>query len=436
MSAKIAVSLIGQRRYWPMLVAQSLGAFNDNLFRFSLISLATYSSLTLLGRGEEWMNPTAATAFTLAMFLFSAIAGRVADKYDRTRILRFTKFAEIWLMLLAAIGFFLQSGILLVVTLFFMGMQSAFFAPAKNAALPNLLEDHELVPGNAFLSGSLNMSILLGIVVGTLLAGSDQGAMIVGGILVGVAILGWVSIRQLPSIPAANPDMKMSWNFVGETWRVLRFAGDYPRVLRPMLGVAWFWMLGAAIVFSVMPTFTSGVLGGDQNVLSLFNASFTIGGALGAILCGALSGRGNALIFSVIGAIGLVVFPTDIALYTMNRPVLADDAALMGVSAFIADPANWRILGDLVLAAVSAGLFVVPLQAMAQRRAPQELRGRLLSVGSILNAGAATIGNFALPAVLALTLPIPAAFLLVAAISAMIALYTLYWHRKLKQEAG
>ena len=436
MSARIAVSLIGQRRYWPMLVAQSLGAFNDNLFRFSMISLATYSSLTLFGRGEEWMNPAAATAFTLAMFLFSAIAGRIADRYDRTQILRFTKFAEIWLMMMAAIGFFLQSGVWLVVTLFFMGMQSAFFAPTKNAALPNLLEDHELVYGNAVLSGALNMSILIGIVVGTLLAVSHQGGMVVGGILVGMAILGWISIRQLPAIPAANPDMKINWNFIGETIRVLRFAGAHPRVLRPLLGVAWFWMLGAAIIFSGMPTFTSDVIGGDQNVLSLFNATFTIGGALGAILCGALSGRGNALIFSVIGAIGLVLFPADLAFNTMGRPLLADDVERMGIEAFLADRQNLRILADLVLAAVSAGLFVVPLLAMAQRRAPEELRGRLLSVGSILNAGAATLGNFTLTLVVVLAWPIPAAFLLVASISALIAAYTFYWHLKLRGEAS
>ncbi|WP_421791413.1 MFS transporter [Hyphobacterium sp.] len=436
MSAKIAASLIGQRRFWPMLAAQSFGAFNDNLFRFSLISLATYSTLTLFGRGEELMNPVAASAFTIAMFLFSAIAGRAADKFDRTRILRFTKFAEIWLMSLAAIGFFLQSGPLLVVTLFFMGMQSAFFAPTKNAALPNLLDDHELVPGNAILSGALNMSILLGIVVGTLLAGSHQGGMIVGGVLVIMAIIGWISIRQLPLLPAAKPDMKMSWNVVMETFRVLRFAGEHPRVLRPLLGVAWFWLLGAAIIFSVMPTFTSSVLGGDQTVLSLFNASFTIGGALGAILCGTLSGRGNALIFSVIGAIGLVIFPVDLALSTMNRPVLPEDTELMGINAFLAEPGNIRILVDLVMSAVSAGLFVVPLQAMAQRRSPQELRGRLLSVGSILNAGAATIGNFMLAAVLALALPIPAAFLVVAIISAAIAAYTFYWHRRIQREGA
>lgn len=421
MSARIAVSLIGQRRYWPMLVAQSLGAFNDNFFRYALVTIVTFQSVSLFGLDSELLVPIAASAFTLPIFLFSAIAGRIADKFDRSKMMRFAKFAEIWLMVIAAAGFILREPLLLIITLFFMGVQSAFFAPAKNSALPTLLGPHELVPGNAMISGLLNISVLVGIGFGTVTITREFGPEIVGGGLVVMAVLGWLAIRQLPPAPASNPDMPLTLNFVWEIVRVLRSTLGHPDVLRPLLGAAWFWMLAASVV-TLIPNFVRSVLGTDETAVLLFSALFTIGAATGAILCGALSGKGDALPFTVAGAIGLVVFNVDIALITWNNPTLPAGADLVPGMEFVQDPANRRLLIDLVLAAVSAGLFVVPLQAMAQRRAPADLRGRLLSAGGLLNAATATLGQFTLAALALLGLPLQSAFIYLATISLIVAI--------------
>lgn len=434
MSARIAVSLIGQRRYWPMLVAQSLGAFNDNFFRYALVTIVAFQGVTLFGLNSEILVPIAASAFTLPIFLFSAFAGRIADKFDRTRIMRFAKFAEIWLMLIAAAGFILREPLLLIVTLFFMGVQSAFFAPAKNSALPTLLEPHELVPGNAMISGLLNISVLIGIGFGTVLITRESGPEIVGAILVGIAVIGWISMRQLPPAPASNPDMPVSWNFLWEIIRVLRSAFQNPQVLRPLLGAAWFWMLAASIV-TLIPNFARGVLGTDETAVLLFSALFTIGAAIGAILCGALSGKGDALPFSVAGAIGLVVFNIDVALITWNNSPVPADAELIPGMEFVMDPANRRLLIDLVLAAVSAGLFVVPLQAMAQRRAPAEIRGRLLAAGGLLNAFTATLGQFTLAAIATVALPMQTAFLYIAGVSLIVAIVAFIRMMKLRSQS-
>jgi len=430
MSAKIAAQLVTQRRFLPLLVAQSLGAFNDNFFRYALVTLITFEGLTMFGLDRLTLVSVAASMFTVPIFLFSAVAGRMADKFDRTRIMRFAKFAEIWLMAITALGFILEQPHLLMTALFLMGTQSAFFTPAKNSALPTLLTDKELVPANALISGLLNVSVLIGIGTGTWLITQSFGPQAVGGGLVVMAIIGWLAIRQLPEAPASQPDMPLTVAFIGETVRVLGYALKAPDVLRPLMGVAWFWMLAASII-TLMPVFTASVLGADETVVLLFSALFTVGAAIGAMACGALSGDGDALPFSIAGAFGVVIFAGDVALHTWSNPLTPEGAPLVSANAFMAEPANLRILIDLGMAAVSAGLFVVPLQAMAQRRAPAELRGRLLAAGGILNAATATAGQFVLAAIAALTLPIQTAFLVIAAISLLAGLFIL-WRQSLR----
>lgn len=434
MSARIAARLLTQRRFMPLLLAQAMGAFNDNFFRYGLVAMITFAGLSFAGLDDSVLVPVAASMFTIAMFAFSAIAGRLADIVDRTKIMRFAKFAEIWLMAIVALAFILREPLLLLVALFLMGVQSAFFTPAKNAALPTLLKPNELIAGNALLSGTLNVAILIGIAIGTMLAERPLGPEIIGGVLIVVALLGWLAIRQLPEAPASRPDMKMSFNIVGETFRVVAFAFRAPDVLRPLLGVAWFWMLAAAVI-TLMPIFTRSVLGADASVVVTFSVLFTMGTAVGAILCGALSGDGDGLGFSVAGAIGIVVCTADVAFYTWARPLAGDDAVLLNTAQFLDDPANWRIVADLGIAAISAGLFVVPLQAMAQRRADPELRGRLLAAGGIMNAGTATAGNFVLAFIGLAGLPLQTAFLIISGISATVACVIL-WRLSLRRGSG
>ncbi|WP_300543212.1 MFS transporter [Maricaulis sp.] len=425
MSARIAARLVTQRRFLPLLIAQSLGAFNDNFFRYAVVTMVTFGGLSMFGLDRLTLVSVAASLFTVPIFLFSAIAGRLADRFDRTRIMRVAKFAEIWLMAIVALGFVLEQPHLLMAALFLMGAQSAFFTPAKNSALPTLLAPTELVPANALLSGLLNVCVLVGIGLGTWLITKTYGPATVGGGLVVMAIVGWLAIRQLPSAPASRPDLKLTANFVAETVRVLGYAWRAPAVLRPLLGVAWFWMLAASIV-TLMPVFTASILGADETVVLVFSALFTVGAAVGAMLCGALSGEGDALPFSIAGALGIVVFTGDVALYTWANPVIPEGAALLSADVFLAERANWRILTDLCLAAISAGLFVVPLQAMAQRRAAPELRGRLLAAGGILNAATATGGQFVLAGIAATGLPIQTAFVTIAAISLLAGLFILW----------
>ncbi len=410
MSLKLSVQLMGQRRYVPIWAAQVLGAFNDNLFRFSLVMLATFSGMTVLDLPKEQMTPIAATVFTLPIFLFSAVAGQVADRYDRMKIMRVMKFFEIFLMMGAAVGFLLNSAWVLLGVLFLMGVQTAFFIPARTSAMPTLLDSNELVTANALMSGAVNVAILAGAIGGTLLTQQAYGPPATGVVLIIVAILGWLSARQGPPAKASNPDMQISWNIVWQTAKLLGFIWKAKDVLRPAIGIAWFWMLSAAVI-TVLPVFSREVLGTDQSVVAVFQVLFTVGAVVGAMVCGLLNRGGGALIFTVIGAAGLVIFATDLALYTAS---MSPSGELRNASAFLEDPASPRILVGLFGAALSGGMFVVPLQAMAQRRADPERRGRLLAASNILNGAAATLGPFILFLLARAEAPLQGAFWFVA----------------------
>ena len=421
MSLKLAVSLMGQRRYVPMWVAQVFGAFNDNLFRWSLVTLATFSGLTVMDMPPDQMTPIAATIFTLPIFLFSAVAGQVADRFDRMKIMRVLKFVEIFLMIAAAIGFILQLPYVLLFVLFMMGVQTAFFVPARTSAMPTLLEPEELVTANAMMSGPINVAILAGAIGATLMITQGWGAYAVGAMLITMAVFGWLGARQGVEAPAYDPGLKVSLNIFAETARMLAFLKRAPDVMRPALGVAWFWMMSAAVL-TVLPLFARNILGADENVVALFQGLFTVGALTGAVLCGALNRGEDALIFTVLGAFGLVVFPAAIAIYTAGW---SPQGALMGPSAFLAASEHQMVLLGLFLSAVSGGLFLVPLQAMIQRRADPERRGRLLAASGILNGAAASLGPFTLFALARLGAPVNAAFWFIAAGSLIAAVFFL-----------
>lgn len=418
MSPLSAFALLGQRRYWPIWAGQVLGAFNDNLFRYALVTMAAYQGMNVFGLPPEQMAPVAATAFTLPLFMFSAVAGQVADKFDRMKIMRITKFCEIFLMALAGLGLILGQAWMLLGVLFLMGVQTAFFVPARSAAMPNVLEQHELVGGNALLSGAINIMILAGAIGGNMMIGQTWGPTVVGAILISCAVSGWLAMRAGVPAPASNPEMAVSWNIFTETSRILAFGLSDRPLVGPLLGVAWFWLLAAAVI-TVLPVLTPNVLGGHPSVVSLFQVLFTIGAALGAISCAVLSRGGEARWLSIVGAIGLVIFPLDLALQVMGR---TPGPELIDAITFMNDPGNLRILIGLTLAAVSGGLFLVPRQAMIQGRALPERRGRVLAASGVLNGASATVGQLMLLVLARMGAPLPTIFLIIAAGSAIIVL--------------
>ena len=279
--------LLLSRRFAPLYVLFEAGTFNDNALKYAMIALITYVAATnpnfefLPGLPEQMKVPLASLIFTLPFLIFCSIAGQIADKVDRGIIFRWIKRAEMAIMVLAGIGFLTQSILILAVALGLMGTQSAFFAPTKNAVMPQWLDSDELIRGNGLLSGTQFAMILLGTIIGTALG--TNFPMILAGLLIILAIIGWLAAETCPPAAPPNPELKIDYNPITAIWSVVKKIFEHPDVLRPWLGIGWFYGL-STIFLTVFPNFIKDVMGYDSSVFMLVMATSTIAIFIGSIL--------------------------------------------------------------------------------------------------------------------------------------------------------
>jgi len=374
-------ALLRQRRFAPFFWTQFLGAANDNLFKFAFTVLVTYQ-LQL-----EWLPPALAglvigALFILPFLLFSATAGQLADKHDKTVLIRFVKTLEIGIMLLAAWGFFTVNVPALLGCVFLLGLHSTLFGPVKFAYLPQHLSERELTGGNGMVEMGTFVAILLGNVAGGLLiAVPEIGAHQVAVTCLVLAIAGRLMAQWVPASPATDAALVINWNPVSETWRNLRLAHSNRVVFRSVLGISWMWFFGAAFL-SNFPAFAKEVLHGNEQVASLLLVVFSIGIGSGALLCETLSRRHVEIGLVPLGAIGMSLFSVD--LYFASRGLPPTDT--LAVGSFLAQPAHWRVIVDLALLSLFAGLYSVPMYALIQLRSQPTHRARIIAANNILNA--------------------------------------------------
>jgi MFS family permease len=445
MSAKHAAKLLTSRRFMPLFSAQLFGAFNDQFLKMALITLVTWGGLNVAGMEPAIIVPIAGAVFTAPFFLFSAMAGQVADKYDKAFVLLRVKQAEIIIMLLAALGFYIGSPLLLLTVVAMMGAQSAFFSPTRNAVLPQWLTDKELITGNALMNGFVSVSILVGQIMGIALIVTKTGPQMVSSILVVFAFFGWLSIRMAPAAPSPNPGLKIDKWVIPEIFRTLFFAAKHPNVFRPMLGTAWYYWLSAGVLI-IMPAYIRSVLAYDQNVLIIVMALFTMGALTGALTCMILSKGGEAIGLSAVGAFGIAIFTFDFFILAGDTSRLAfagyladagNGKPLLGtVSDFFAQPDAKRFMIDLIGSAVAASMFVIPLNAMAQRRADAQHRARLLAAGALLLNASTTLSQMVIAGIGLTSLPMHFPFLIISIISLLIGIYAFYRARQTKKQAA
>lgn len=428
MSLKIAGRLFTQKRFLPLFTLFQAGTFNDNALKNSLISLVVFGGMVLFS--DTLPRPAiisiAALLFTMPFLILCTIAGQIADKVDRGLVLKWIKRAEMAIMIIAAIGFFLQSPYILAFTLFCMGAQSAFFSPTKNAVLPQWLSDDELITGNSLMSGFQFFFILLGMAVGTMIVmlnlNADMfwtGPRIIAVLLLFFAIVGWLAAEKVPSAPAPQPNLKIDYNPLTSIYNVMKTSIAHMDVFRPMMGVAWFYGFSNVLVLA-LPTFVADVMQYDQNVLTAILVSSTLGILTGSLLCVVLARGREAMGLIMIGILGVTLFTLD--LYLNTEP--STRAVQGGFDVFKADPGTPRFLFSLMGASVCAGLYVVPLQAMMQRRSSDELRARLMSAGSVLVNAMVNVVTFGLIGLSFTAMPPAAPFLFIVFVSAFVVLYT------------
>jgi len=417
-------ALLRQGRFAPFFWTQFLGAGNDNLFKFALTVLVTYQLQV------SWLEPKMAglvigALFIVPFMLFSATAGQWADKYDKSAIMRWIKVLEIVIMGLAAWGFWHGQVALLLACVFLMGVHSTLFGPVKYAYLPQHLSPQELTGGNGMVEMGTFVAILLGNVGGGLIMGMGQeGARYAALVCMLLAVVGWAVSLRIPASPSSSPNLQLNWNPVSETVRNLQLAWQYPSVFRSLLGISWMWFFGA-VFLSQFPSFAKDVLGGDTQVASLLLVVFSVGIAVGSLLCETLSRRHVEIGLTPIGAIGMSVFAFDLYLATkgMQHP---SGEALSGVAAFVQQPSHWRVMADLALLAFSAGIYSVPMYALIQLRAQPSHRARIIAANNILNAVFMVVSSLGAGAMLAAGFSIPDVFAATAILNVLVVGYV-FW---------
>jgi 1-acyl-sn-glycerol-3-phosphate acyltransferase len=376
-------ALLGQRRFAPFFWAQFLGAGNDNLFKFAFTVMVTYGTAHASGLAPALVVQLIAALFILPFLLFSATSGQLADKYDKAVLIRFVKSLEIVIMLIALYGFTSRHVPALLACTFLLGVHSTLFGPVKYAYLPQHLGERELTGGNGMVEMGTFVAILLGNVVGGLLiAVPEVGPAYVASTCLALAVLGRLAAQFVPRAPATDAGLTINWNPVSETWRNLRLANGNVAVFRSLLGISWMWFFGA-VFLTQFPAFAKDVLGGNEQVASLLLVVFSVGIAIGSLLCEGLSRRHVEIGLVPAGAFGMTLFSVD--LYFASRAIVHPDTALT-LSQFVLVGANWRVMADLLLLALFAGLYSVPMYALIQMRSLPSHRSRIIAANNILNA--------------------------------------------------
>ncbi len=410
--------LLASRRLLPLFVTQFLGAFNDNLFKAALMVLFVYGGLVAEDRTDLAVN-AAAALFVLPFFLFSATAGELSDKYEKSRLIQFVKISEICVAFLAGVSLYFNNLTLMLVVLFLFGLQSTFFGPLKFSILPQHLHQTELVGGNAMIEMGTFVAILLGTLIGASIGGMGQVTAWLFVLVLAVAVVGWLASRHIPVAPASAPEQRVNWNLFTATLRLIGLARENRAVFLSILGISWFWLIGG-VYLAQIPNLTRDYLSGGPGVVTLILAVFTVAIGTGSLICERLSGRRIEIGLVPVAAFGISV--TGIEVYFSITAI--DATGLRGVSAFLAGDGSLRVLFGLLLTGIFGGMYVVPLMAFIQARTPEDRRARIIAAANILNSAFMVVGAvLAIAWLTVLDRTIPELFLMLAVINIGVAVY-------------
>ncbi|MGO2133677.1 MAG: MFS transporter [Halomonas sp.] len=375
-------ALLTKHRFLPFFLTQFLGAFNDNLYKNALVVLITFHAVRYTPLEPGVLVNLAAGIFILPFFLFSATAGQLADKYEKSRLIRGIKLLELGIMVLAASAFALDSLVLMLVTLFFMGVQSSLFGPVKYAILPQHLDEAELIGGNGLVESGTFVAILIGTIAGGVMIALPDGARWVSVAVLLIAGAGYLASWGIPTAAAADAALRINWNPLSQTLRTLSFARANRVVFLSILGISWLWFYGA-LLLSQFPDYARSVLGGDEYTVTLLLAIFSVGIGTGSLLCEKLSKSHVEIGLVPFGAIGLTLFGLDL---WWASPAAGALGSLQPLSAVLGHAVSWRVVFDLLMIGIFGGFFIVPLYALIQLRSDASHRSRIIAGNNILNA--------------------------------------------------
>ncbi|NJO17667.1 MAG: MFS transporter [Thioploca sp.] len=412
--------LLQTRRFLPLFWTQFLGAFNDNVYKNALVIFILFQGNTLYGIDTNTLVTLSAGIFILPFFLFSATAGQFADKYEKSMLIRYVKILEVIIMSFAIIGFYSESVLMLMALLFLMGAQSTLFGPLKYSILPQHLQENELIGGNGLMSMGTFLAILLGTILGGILVSiPHQGTLIIAIVVIILALFGLIASWFIPLAESTDPKLQLNWNIITQTFKMMRYAQENHDVLIAVIAMSWFWFVGASYL-SQVPAYSKDVLGSDNQVVTLLLFMFSLGIGIGSMMCEKLSRGRIELGLVPLGAIGITLFSIDIYFASQYFETLSLPQGQMNALQFVAVPGSWRILLDLVLVGLFGGFYIVPLEAMVQRRSNPAHLSRVIAANNILNALFMVISALGIVGMIQLGFSIPQIFLSLGLLSAIV----------------
>ncbi len=415
--------LFKRRRFNAMFFTQFLGAFNDNIFKQALILVLTYTAASQIGVEVSILNNLAAMLFILPYFLFSALAGQIADKFEKSKLTRFVKLLELVIMSVAAVGFVFEWYVLLFVALFLMGTHSTFFGPIKYAYLPQAMREDELVGANGLFQMGTSLAILLGMIIAGVLTQLSQSLYWISATVLAVALLGYMAARFIPNMPAMQPNLTINWNIFTTSMATVRYLYSLPFLFFVILGNSWFWFYGATFLTQT-PEFSKVILQGDESVVIFLLTLFSVGVSIGSLLCKSLTKNQVSLRLLPFGIAGLSIFAIDLYFSLSGLNLVSTSTTLLGISNLFGIAGTWRVFVDLFFLGFSGGLYIVPLYASMQAYAPKSHRARIVGANNIFNAiFMVTSALFAIVVLNALNLSLPQLFLVTGILNIIFGLF-------------
>lgn len=419
--------LLKTRRFLPLFTTQFLSAFNDNLFKFALVLFIKFQLIGLSEEDSQTLTTLAAGIFVLPFFLFSSLGGQLADKYEKSGLIQIIRFSEIPIMMMAAIAFYFKSAAFLLTVLFLMGTKSAFFGPLKYSILPEHLKRDELIGGNGLVEMATFLSILLGTILGGVLIVGAGGSFRVATLTIILAILGFWASRFIPKKIPRVPSLKVNWNFLREAWRISHRALSIRAIRISIFGISWFWLVGATFL-AQFPNYTKDILFGNESLATLLLFSLSAGIGIGSIACNRLLKSKVSAKLAPWAALFFGIFCIDV-FFSSGQAITGSVGHLLSVSEFLKYPANWRILADMVLIAISGGIFIVPLYSILQTTSDEHDRARMIAANNIMNSLFMVLSSLVTLVLFKIGLKVPHIFLVLGIINLGIA--TFFYRNKM-----
>lgn len=375
--------LLKSKRFLPLFITQFFGAFNDNVFKNAFLIWFTYDVSQRLQMDAQIMVTLASGLFILPFFLFSALAGSLADKYEKTKLVQIIKIAEILIMGFSFVGFYFENINLLLVLVFLMGVHSTFFGPIKYSLLPEHLKYNELVSGNALIEGGTFLAILLGTILGGIVIRAENGIEIICAAVVFFAIVGWLSSRYIPVSKAVDSELKISFNIAAQTLKIINYARKEETVWLSIIGISWFWFVGVTFL-SQFPIYTKNIINGDEFIVTLFLSIFSVGIGIGSVMCNKLlKGKINGKLVphgSIGISLGILFFCAASNFYKTPENIIS-------LSDFFSNSYHsYFIVLSLLMIAIFSGIYIVPLYAIMQHRSDSQYLSRIIAANNVLNA--------------------------------------------------